>query len=774
MESSSDTVIDRLKAAIESAAIYNPNDAVRPVAVLWTDSAELWQAVVPRLRRVIPHLLTLGEYEPSTNTGPAIWLRCIVDGGLDEPTVGPEAVPLLYLPGVGRPALGAAETCPAHLRPLVELQYRGVCWTQKNGKDWTVEAFLASNDGGLGLDVARDAATRQAMSRALAELASTPVSALSGKRLEAEDFDRLLTDDLPRDVLVWLNDPQGTRAAWDAQRWEAFASRCKAALGFHPDDDGAVEAAERLGKREASWDAVWRRFEEAPSLYPNLPALLRQAMPDMLAQPRSSWPQCNDYDEAALREGLADAGKSPPAAARSAILDLERTHAERRDWPWARLGQSPLAVALGHLALVAEHTASELGGVSPQDMAARYAEGAWRVDLAALDSMAAVKSNADAQAVGGALNAIYGPWLDAAARHLQGLAENTPLGTERRPGTDQPAQLGTVFLFADGLRFDVSQRLVNKLEAAGCTVDVSNRWAALPSVTATAKPACSPIADQLEGGALGEHFQPHVSATKQPLSTDRFRKLLDAAGVQFLAADAAGDPNGVAWTEDGQLDKLGHSAPGKLAAHIGEQVDLLVERIAVLLDAGWREVRVVTDHGWLWLPGGLPKAELPRYLVNNRWSRCAAVAGASQVKVPTVPWHWNTQERVAVGPGIACFVANNAYAHGGLSLQECLVPSLRVTGGTSGDAAPTIVDVAWVGLRCRVRVEAAPGLSVALRTQVGNADSTLGQPRHLDDDGAASLLVADDELEGATAAIVVLDANGDVVARQSTIVGGDA
>ena len=773
MDSSSDTVIDRLTAAIEAAAVYNPNDAVRPAAILWTDSAGLWEAVVPRLRGVIPHLLTLGDYEPSTNTGPAIWLRCIVDGVLDEPTVNPEAVPLLYLPGVGRQALGAAETCPAHLRPLVELQYRGVCWTQKNGKDWTVEAFLASNDGGLGLDVARDAASRQAMSRALSELAATPVSALAGKRLEAEDFDRLLTDDLPRDVLVWLNDPQGTKAAWDAQRWEAFASRCKAALGFHPDGDGAVEAAERLGEREASWDAVWRRFEEAPSLYPNLPTLLRQAMPDMLAQPRSSWPQCNDDDEAALRHGLADAGKLPAAAARSAILDLERAHAERRAWPWARLGQAPLAVALGHLALVAERTASELGGASPQDMAARYVEGAWQVDLAALDSMAAVKSNADSQAVGGALNAIYSPWLDAAARHLQRLAENTPLGADEGASTDQSAQPGTVFLFADGLRFDVSQRLVHKLEAVGRAVDVASRWAALPSVTATAKPACSPIADQLEGGALGENFQPDVSATKQPLSTDRFRKLLDTASVQYLAADAAGDPNGVAWTEEGQLDKLGHSAQGKLAAHIGEQIDLLLERIAVLLDAGWREVRVVTDHGWLWLPSGLPKVELPRYLVTTRWSRCAAIAGASQVAVPTVPWHWNAHERVAVGPGIACFVANNAYAHGGLSLQECLVPSLRVTAGAVGDAAPAIVNVAWTGLRCRVRVEAAPGLSVALRTQVGNADSTLGQPRRLDDDGAASLLVANDDLEGATAAIVVLDANGNVVARQSTIVGGE-
>ena len=773
MESSSDTVIDRLTAAIEAAAVYNPNDAVRPAAILWTDSAGLWQAVVPRLRGVLPHLLTLGDYEPSTNTGPAIWLRCIVDGVLDEPTVNPEAVPLLYLPGVGRQALGAAETCPAHLRPLVELQYRGVCWTQKNGKDWTVEAFLASNDGGLGLDVARDAASRQAMSRALSELAATPVSALAGKRLEAEDFDRLLTDDLPRDVLVWLNDAQGTKATWDAHRWEAFVSRCKAALGFHPDGDGAVEAAERLGKREASWDAVWRRFEEAPSLYPNVPTLLRQAMPDMLAQPRSSWPQCNDDDEAALRHGLADTGKSPPAAARSSILDLERAHAERRDWPWARLGQSPLAVAIGHLALVAERTASELGGVSPQDMAARYVEGAWQVDLAALDSMAAVKSNADAQAVGGALNAIYGPWLDAAARHLQQLTAEAPLAAQERDDDVSTVDPATVFLFADGLRFDVAQRLTQRLTSAGHAVAVSTRWAALPSVTATAKPACSPVATQLQGGAIGEDFHPNVRETKQPLSTDRFRKLLDVAGVQFLAAAAIGDPNGKAWTEGGQLDKLGHSEQGKLAARVGEQIELLVERIEALLTSGWREVRVVTDHGWLWLPGGLPKVDLPRYLVTTRWSRCAIVQGESRVEVPTVPWHWNANERVAIGPGIACFIANNEYAHGGLSLQECVTPVLRVHSGVGRAKSPTIAKVAWLGLRCRVQVEGATGQSVALRTQVGNADSTLGQPRRLDDNGAASLLVANDDLEGTTAAVVVLNANGQVVARQSTIVGGE-
>ena len=769
---SEDTVAGLLKASIDAAAVYNPNDAVQPVAILWTARVRCWQPIIPQLRGLMPHLFTLGDYEPDANTGPAIWLRCVVDGVVDIPSVN-GAAPVLYLPDVGRQELGAAATCPQHLKPLVELQYRGVCWTQKNGKDWTVEAFLASKDGGLGLDLARDVAARQAMSRALAELASTPVSALAGKRLEADDFNRLLADDLPRDVLVWLNAPVETKAAWGDGRWDAFVSRCHADLGLQPERDGEVEAAERLGKREALWDAVWQRFEEAPNLYPDLPALLHRAMPDLFALPRSSWPQCNEEDETGLREALLHLRKKSPADARRVILDLEDTHGERRDWSWARLGWAPLAKALRHLAMVAEHTASQLGGASPEDMATRYTEDAWQVDLAALDSMTAVKSNADVQAVAEALKAIYGPWLDTAARHLQHLAAEMPPACQEKSDAVARVEPGTVFLFADGLRFDVAQRLARRLTAVGNAVAISTRWAALPSVTATAKPACSPVADQLEGGTIDEDFRPSVSETKQPLSTDRFRKLLDAAGVQYLNADATGDPNGKAWTESGQLDKLGHSEQGKLAARIGEQVELLVERIEALLTSGWREVRVVTDHGWLWLPGGLPKVDLPGYLVTTRWSRCAIVQGESRVEVPTVPWHWNAQDRVAVGPGIACFIANNEYAHGGLSLQECVTPVLRVHSGAGRAESPTIAKVTWLGLRCRVQVKGATGLSVALRTQVGNADSTLGQSKRLDEDGVASLLVADDDLEGASAAVVVLDANGEVAARQSTIVGGE-
>ena len=243
---------------------------------------------------------------------------------------------------------------------------------------------MVSKDGGLGLDVARDSATRQSMLQTLPELATTLIRALEGRRLEADDFDRLFSDDPVRDVLVWLSDPKSVSDGWAPARRSAFTSRCKADFGFDPDKDGELVAAERLGRREGSWETVWNRFAESPALYPGIRELLRKSMPfdDLFAQQSPSWPQNN---------------------------------------------------------------------------------------------------------------------------------------------------------------------------------------------------------------------------------------------------------------EKGELDKLGHSLQGKLAARVDDQIALLLERIESLLDAGWREVLIVTDHGWLWLPGGLPKVDLPKYLTQSRWARCASIKGDSTVRVPTFP-----------------------------------------------------------------------------------------------------------------------------------------
>ena len=769
------TVIEVLVRSLESAAKYNPNDAVRPRVVLWTDSASQWLPIIPQLRHLMPQLLVIGDYAPEKRTGPAIWLRCVLDGSLEYPQVPEDKTPIIYLPDVSRQVLRAVQECPDSLKPLVELQYRGVCWTQKNGKDWTVESFLVADKGGLGLDVARDAATRLSMLSALTELAATSVGRLKSKHLEAEDFDKLFSDDPARDLLLWLSDAEHVRSIWNLGRWKAFRSRSKAEFKFDPDKDGRLVAAELLGRRAGPWRSVWKRFAESPALYPGVPEYLRRAMPSDLFVERSSWPQNHEDEEAVLRRALLALANTNPSAARDRLLELEEDHGVRRSWVWAKLAQTRLCGALEHLAAIAGRTASKLGGASVADMAKLYVDAAWKVDRAALSAMAAVTSAADVLAVGTALNAVYRPWLESAAEHLQALAEREPLpGHDAQGPEDLRVEPGGLILFVDGLRFDVSQRLAEAMREKRWSLTVSTRWAGLPTVTATAKPAVSPVAKEIRGMALGEAFVPATVNGGQPLTTDRFRKLLAAAGYQYVGSGETGEPSARAWTENGEFDKLGHSLQGRLAGRVEEQVDLLLERIESLLAAGWREVRIVTDHGWLWLPGGLPKVELPKYLTESRWARCAAIKHGSNVEVPTVRWHWNSLERVAVAPGISCFGAGNEYAHGGLSLQESLVPVIRVTASEEASkSAVRVAAVLWAGLRCRVRIEPAEGnLFVDLRTKVNDPESSLCTMGDVDERGAASLLVANDELEGTPAAVVVVDASGNAISKQPTIIGG--
>ena len=375
------TVLDALLASLEKAGAYNRNIQVAPAVVLWPDHGRQWAPLVPALRAMLPQLLTLGDYDPAARTGPATWIKCMIARTLPEAGWAGDVVPILYLPGVSRLDLRAVESCPKHLQPLAELQYRGVFWTQQNGRDWSVLAFLKGKGGGLGLDVAQDAKTLEAMNRALVQLADTPVASLRGRRLEASDFDHLLTTDPVRDILRWLNDPAGTKDRWGPGVWGAFRSVCKADFGFDPETDGELTGAEKLAGREGKWERVWARFAESPRLYPDLPALLRKVEPgaqlDLFAD-RSPWPGANDKGEENLRKALLELDGRPSLEACEKVWSLEGQHGERRGWVWAELGLAPLAQALLHLASLADIASEALGGESPAQMGAAYTDKAWR------------------------------------------------------------------------------------------------------------------------------------------------------------------------------------------------------------------------------------------------------------------------------------------------------------------------------------------------------------------------------------------------------------
>ncbi len=772
-----DTVLDRLVASLRTKDAPLDGEA-RPDAVLWTDPKGEWRPLVDLLLQHVQEYLVLGDYDPERRTGPAVWLRCVVDGTLDEPVLPQGRSPIVYLPGVARQDLRAGGECPDGLRPLVELLFRGALWHQANGSDWTVNAFLTSRKA-LGLDVAGDRATAEALLRALPEVALAPVAQLEGRRLEAEDFDRMLAGDVIRDLLRWMGDPQTTRARLGENGWHAFCNRCQDELGFSPAQEADVVAGERMAKGEEGWAVVWERFAEAPGSYGDVAGLLRRSAPTgaLRFEERERWPDLNDEDERAVRDGLERLPKLPHDEACAAVTALERSHGERRDWVWARLGLAPMAELLKPLASLATAAQRVLGGTEPADVAGAYLERGWQADLGAWQAVAAAPIS-DEACVAAAVRHLLQPWLEESARAFQAAVERKPLpGAGEQPSVN--AEDDGCLVFVDGLRFDLAQRLAERLEGRGFRVDLGRRWAALPTVTGTGKPAVTPVAGEIEGDVLGQAFGARVKAAGKSADAPALRDAIGGRGYQILAGDGADAPRAhpaYGWLETGEFDRLGHERGAQLARYLEGELERVAERIERVFEAGWTSVRVVTDHGWLLLPGGLPKVDLPRYLTESRWARCAAIAGeAATPDVIRAPWHWNGAQWFATPPGIACFNRSEEYAHGGLSIQECLIPDLVVTRVEGAETAGSITSVTWRGLRCFVEAVVRGGpVTADLRLARPSGESVAATAKPVDAEGAVSLVLADDEHETAALVLVLLDEAGRVLAQRPVRVGVDA
>ena len=767
------TLIDAIRASL-AASLATPDGMAPPVALLWTDPDGQWQPLLPALLPALPQLHVLGDYAPAQRRGPVIWLRCVVEGALPGAAMAAATPPILYLPKVARQDLRAAADCRPALQPLLELQYRGAVWHQRNGRDWTVEAFLSSSDA-LGLDMAQDAAARQALLRALPLLAAEPLAPLRGRRLEAEDFDRLAIGDPVRDLLSWLCEPEAFQERCEESRWAAFRDVCARQFDFDPEQDGPGAAADALTAGQGRWDEVWGRFCEAPHAWRGVAAALRRARPgDLLAAP-SRWPAVNEEREDSLRAELKKVASLPHAEACRRVEALDAEHRERRGWVWAQIGHSPCACALEPLGRLARAAAHPLGGASAAALAQNYADEGWRCDRAAIEALAGRGAGFDGQAlVAEVVRALYEPWLDASARRLQELLTGEDMSA-LTAGVDAEAEC--CILFVDGLRFDLAAMLSERLQGRGLRTRLSHRLAPFPTVTATAKPLASPAHRACVNAASAEDFYPLLSGNGRLADAPRLRDAMARQGVEILdpaAMALATGAEGGAWMETGSIDSRGHALGAALVDQLGAELEALAERADTLLAAGWRKLRIVTDHGWLLLPGGLPRIDLPPWLVESKWARCAAVAGESTPAVPTWPWHWNPLLRIASPPGIGAFRAQVEYAHGGLSPQEWVLPDLIVERGAAAVTA-TVAAVSWRGMRCRIRVDTgARDLRVDLRLNRKRADSSIAAHiRPLGGGGQASLVVADDSHEGAAAAAVVLDGEGRVLDSLNTTVGGE-
>lgn len=753
------TVLDGVVASIVKAGAHDSNATAAPVAILWPDPDDSWATLAPLIAAKV-RVLTIGPYNPESDTGPAIWVRTQLVASGTAPLV-------VRLPGVRRSELQGAESWPAHLQPLAELQFRASWWQASSSDAWNPLSFLRSKHG-LALPVSGDAATANAVPDTLVALAGKDVDVLRRRSsIDSGYLTGLLVSDELRLLLRWMNEPSETRAGLGPAEWQAFRSLCATRFAFEPGSDTPISAAAALGGRSGAWGELWDRFAETSASYPAIPALLDQARPDdggLFTKYPSSWPSVNRDAESDLRTSLLALDGQGTAAAATAIANLERDHGERRSWLWS----SPLAHALQHMSLVAGGTRDHGPTTSVDDLVRWYAATGWTVDDHAVRAIASAGSLADRRAVLTALAAVYSPWVDRTARQLQHLVV-----LAKYPGaTGLTATAGTCIVFVDGLRLDFGHRLQDVLALTRTGVQLDHRVAAFPTVTPTGKPAVAPIMglgggpDFAAGDIQGRAFVGGV-----------FDKGLAAAGVTKLGNHDVGDPSGVGWTEAANIDSTGHAHDHALADRVEAELEAVGERVAQLLEAGWRRVVVVTDHGFLLSPGPLEKVELAQHFTENDSCRKPRVArlkaDAPDVAHPTVPWTWDSSVRMVSPPGAASFVAGRLYEHGGISLQECVIPVLTATAGET-TALVSITALKWTGMRCRVDTTAGAGVLAELRRFAGDPSTAVTATKPVDESGEVKLLITLDDLEGASVHVVLLDAFGSVLAQRATTVGGDS
>lgn len=759
------TVRDVLVHALRSAAAHNPADVAAPIAVLWPDAEGVWAAVAPSLGGEV-QVLTLGEHDPDRGRGPVPWLR--IQTVLGEGTS--DGLLVVYLPGVSRKELVDPGRLREGLQPLAGMVVRSAVFAQRNGSDWTPSAFLTNDTQGLGLSVSASKETREALARSLFRVLECRVSDLVGRNLDSSDFDKLLVADAPRRVLTWLGSPEEKQAAWEADgTWAGFVSLVRKEYKVHPVTDGQLAAARKLGDREGKWAEVWTRFVESPHAYPGVVDALRLARPDDVLLPThpDSWPQDNDDAEKAALAGVSGLVGKPADQVRTALTALHATHAPRLDTVWATLGETPAAFLVDRLGDLADLTESIGVGTDVPALAAHHARAGWRVDRAFTAALATLEQgHPQSGAVASVAESLYRPWLEASSLAFQqAWAVAPPAGHDAGIAADEPA--GTCALFVDGLRFDLAAELALALQSRGLTTDLGWRLAGVPTVTGTCKPAVTPVAGALYTGAgLNPTTPAGALATHEAL-----KKLMGDAGWQFLTEDSTGDPSGRGWTEGGDIDTLGHNVGVKLAHRIPDEVRALSTRVTELLNAGWQRVIVVTDHGWLMLPGKLPKHPVPEHLMAPRKGRCARLAdkAAAPAGVRLLPWRWDPDVQIVLAPGIHAFEDGKVYEHGGLSPQESVVPQLVVSKPAAGPAVAALaVDISWVNLKLTVKVPDAPdGCTVDLRTKPNDASTSLvgeGKPLR----NAKAALFADDEHAGEKAILVVIGPQGTMLANKQT------
>ncbi len=395
-------------------------------------------------------------------------------------------------------------------------------------------------------------------------------------------------------------------------------------------------------------------------------------------------------------DGLTTAAEKRSTAAEYLNANGDLIDSEQKRF-WARQEDAlpgwRLAGMLAKLVALADAACAESDGLSePAAFVRRYAESWHQVDRLYLELCAALASTAGLEAIGEVAGREYchyleqvngsfrqcldalDEWGDWADLSVLSQADGLWRGHGRR-----------AVLVIDALRYDLAARLAESLRASEPTLEP---WvAAIPPITSVGMTALLPIdaSDVSAVVAKGKLELIHAKYGDLAVKSNRI-KLLKAAvkGMHSMNLDeltemtTAPDGSGTLVVFDRETDEIGHAVGSGLSKHIAPLLAALRTALSKLQAWGYSEIHIVTDHGFLTYPGGAKKDELPADAAIIKDKRYAFLKEDATSARKTLSFPLDDRLRLAFAAGVRSFTEGQEFLHGGLSLQELVVPHVAI------------------------------------------------------------------------------------------------
>ncbi len=255
----------------------------------------------------------------------------------------------------------------------------------------------------------------------------------------------------------------------------------------------------------------------------------------------------------------------------------------------------------------------------------------------------------------------------------------------------QPAAV----LVVDALRYDIGMALkreINEREGAE-RAKVSSAHTALPTITALGMGMALPLQERdLRAEIVNGKWQLYHQDSPLNLSIAENRRewlrtqynvapeaLLSVKDIEEGKVPEPGDTFNHLFIFDSLIDKLGHDEELEPLG-TKEIQKRYVRAIEHLHEKGWLRILIVTDHGFIHWPGTVERRVTPP-LPNPAYTSRRALAYPAETQLdgpaglaPGGTW------RIALAGGASCFrtYGGLGFFHGGASLQEWIIPCLKI------------------------------------------------------------------------------------------------